>query len=158
MPILLHEFKYNHKKKIGRLLGKTMGNLVKNDPILSKAELIVPVPLHPARKRERRYNQSEILAEEVSKITGIETLNILKRTKNTKTQTELSPTERRKNVKNAFCVRKTYKKTISNKRVLLIDDVMTTGATLDECSKILLKEGAIETYGVVIAGAWKERE
>ncbi len=135
-----------------------MGNLVKNDPILSKAELIVPVPLHPARKRERRYNQSEILAEEVSKITGIETLNILKRTKNTKTQTELSPTERRKNVKNAFCVRKTYKKTISNKRVLLIDDVMTTGATLDECSKILLKEGAIETYGVVIAGAWKERE
>ncbi len=135
-----------------------MAVLVRSDPYLKNAELIIPVPLHPSKKRERGYNQSEIIALQISQDMGIRMLNILKRVKNTRTQTELSVQERRRNVEGAFVLLQEFKETIKGKKVLLVDDVITTGATLDACSEVLLKNGAQEVYGVTLGGAYIERK
>ena len=158
LPLLIHEFKYKNKRKLGEIFGKKMAVLVRSDPYLKNAELIIPVPLHPSKKRERGYNQSEIIALQISQDMGIRMLNILKRVKNTRTQTELSVQERRRNVEGAFVLLQEFKETIKGKKVLLVDDVITTGATLDACSEVLLKNGAQEVYGVTLGGAYIERK
>jgi ComF family protein len=152
-------FKGRRKLSIGKRLGKLLGRIIENDEIISKANLLVPVPLYPVIKRIRGYNQSEILCNEISKITGIPILiNAISQVKPTKPQKtfsslELTPKEQKKlrqlNVKNAFKVK--YPCRIKNQRILLVDDVCTTGATLDECAKELYKEGAKEVYVAVAA-------
>ena len=108
------------------------------------ADVIAPVPLHPSRERERGYNQSEHLAREISKSTGIPmAADVLARTRNTPPQVSMStPDERRQNVIGAFeCVGD-----VTGKRVLLVDDVVTTGATVAECSAQLRKAGAASIW------------
>ena len=108
------------------------------------------MPLHKSRYRERGFNQSEIVAEEVSKITDLSVLkNALKRKKNTKDQTNLSPQQREENVKGAFVV--TQPEMINGKKIILVDDVITTGATLNECARMLKQAGAEKILGTTIA-------
>ncbi len=103
----------------------------------------------PQEKRERGYNQSKILAEEISKTVSVPLMSkVLIRKKKTKDQTHLSPEERERNVKGAFVVRANL--TLQGKKVILVDDVMTTGATLKECARVLTDAGADEVTGITL--------
>lgn len=126
------------------------------EDMLAEADIIVPVPLHPLRLLRRRYNQAALIAQYLSKATQIPVcVDALKRTRHTKTQGHLRPKERRNNINNAFQVLDKNKKTISNKKILLIDDVYTTGVTVKECIKVLLSAGASNVDVLAIARAIK---
>lgn len=111
---------------------------------------IVPVPLHPARLRQRRYNQSLLLARSVAKGGGILMPDALVRTRNTPPQTQLDYQERQSNVVGCFDVHRRYRTRIRGARILLVDDVRTTGATLHACTEIARYHGA-SWVGVITA-------
>jgi ComF family protein len=149
---LVHAFKYSGKTKVGELLGRALSALVQQDEVLSAADAVCPVPLHPARLRERGFNQSLLLAAAISMGTGIPLVESLTRKENTVTQTrKMTPEKRRKNVERAFRLRPDAN--VDGKTVLLVDDVMTTGATLDQAAQELLKGGAASVLGAVVAAA-----
>ena len=149
---LVQAFKYSGKTKVGELLGRALAALVQQDEVLSAADAVCPVPLHPARLRERGFNQSLLLAAAISMSTRIPLRECLVRTKNTPTQTlKVNPEDRRKNLAGAFRLRPDGG--IGGKKVLLVDDVMTTGATLDQAAQELLKGGAASVLGAVVAAA-----
>lgn len=145
---LIHHFKYRKKTKLAHLLGRAMATLIQADYVLKNADVLMPVPLFWWKKIRRGYNQAELLAQTISQETGIPIQNVLTRVKNTKTQTRLSESERCDNVKNAFTVQTND---IKDKKVLLIDDVLTTGATIQECARVLKDAGACEVYSCVAA-------
>jgi ComF family protein len=149
---LIHAFKYSGKTKVGELLGRALVALVQQDEVLSAADAVCPVPLHPARLRERGFNQSLLLAAAVSMRAGIPLVEFLVRLKNTATQTrKMNPEARLKNLAGAFRLRPDAG--VRGKRILLVDDVMTTGATLDQAALELLKGGAASVLGAVVAAA-----
>ncbi|NLG88071.1 MAG: ComF family protein [Clostridiaceae bacterium] len=113
-------------------------------------DIAVPVPIHSKRKRERGYNQSELIARSIAKKLNIPVIaGALVKIKNTPPQSSLAKDERFKNLEGAFYVKKPY--LIEGKRVLLIDDVITTGSTLEQCGKVLLDSGAVCVDAFVIA-------
>lgn len=123
--------------------------MLKQEEFSKGFDCIIPVPLHLSRKRERGYNQSKILAEEISKTVSVPvTKKVLIRKKKTKDQTHLSPEERERNVRGAFVVR--ANSVLQGKKVILVDDVMTTGATLKECARVIKEAGAREVVGVTL--------
>jgi ComF family protein len=150
---LVHNFKYQNKKKIAKVLGLGLSNLINSDPILSRADYVVPIPLHPARLRERGYNQSLLLAQEASFSSGITLHDCLIRKKNTPSQTQFDYKARAENISGAYQFRNNLGFTIKDKRFVLVDDVITTGATLTEAAKTLIENGASEVYGVVVTTA-----
>jgi ComF family protein len=145
----IHLFKYDKKTYLARPLGKLLIRLIHDEQDLSKAELLVPVPLDKRRYRERGFNQAQLLAAIVSKEIGIPISGSLHRTGNAPSQTQLSPQERLKNVKGLFKI--VYNDGVINKSVLLIDDVFTTGATVDECARTLVNAGAQEVNILTVA-------
>lgn len=111
--------------------------------LLEKADYLIPVPLHRWRILRRRFNQSALIAQYLSKEVRIPyLLEVLERVRATETQGHLQVNERKRNVRNAFSVNSDYLDDIKNKHLVLIDDVYTTGATVTECTKVLLKAGA----------------
>ncbi len=113
------------------------------------SNLLVPVPLHPKRLKERGFNQSEILARELSRHFSLELgPAVLERCRYTTPQVELAASERKINILGAFVC---SDPSVKNKNVILVDDVFTTGATMQECAKVLKKSGASEVWGLVIA-------
>lgn len=150
---LVHNFKYQNKRKIAQVLGLGLANVISSDPVLSRADFIVPIPLHPARLRERGYNQSLLLARETAFNSGITLLDCLQRKKNTKSQTKLDYILRTENIKDAYQLKENLAVSLEDKRVILIDDVITTGATLSEAGKVLLQNGVKEVYGLVVTTA-----
>ncbi len=113
-----------------------------------KVELIVPVPLHRKKMRIRGYNQAALVAEVLGEITGISVdEDILVRVKNTKPLKQLNDKERRRSIRGAFSVRKS----VWAKTIVLIDDIYTTGSTLDEAARVLLKAGAEKVYFLTIS-------
>ena len=145
---LLHELKYKSNQEIGIFLGKLIGGELAE--ISRKFDCIIPVPLHPKKLFKRGYNQSELLANGIRKILSTDlVINNLERILFTETQTKKSKNERIKNMKGAFAV--VNKKALENKKVLLIDDVFTTGATLAECINELNKVKGIEVSIAVLA-------
>lgn len=149
---LVHGFKYQHKMSLGKRLGRALGEKLFQDEVAARFDCVVPVPLHSARKRERGFNQSEILAQQISEATDLPLLKkVLKRIRNTKDQTKLTPEERIENVKGAFALKD--QEIIKQKKIILVDDVMTTGATLGECAAVLTKAGAKRVMGATIAVA-----
>ena len=134
---VIHKFKYNGVQKIGFELGKDFGYVLR-DSIFSEIDYIIPVPLHPIKFRRRGFNQSEIIANGISKSLNKKVLNkILIRKVHTDTQTKKTIEERRKNVESVFGIKNPH--IIANKHILLIDDVITTGSTLSSCAKEILK-------------------
>ncbi len=116
------------------------------------ADAIVPVPLHPARFAERGYNQSELLAKALSRELQIPVYaHAVKRTKNTKAQHSLSPRERAENLQSAFAAGRDLPK-VNGKRIILLDDIITTGATMRGCAEILRSGGAAAVYALAVAG------
>lgn len=120
--------------------------------ILDQADCLIPVPLHRWRILRRRFNQSALIAQYLSKETQIPCLlDVLKRTRATQTQGHLHANQRKKNVKNAFVVQDQYKTTIRQKNIVLIDDVYTTGSTVSECTKALIKSGVASVNVLTLA-------
>jgi ComF family protein len=149
---LVQAFKYSGKTKVGELLGRALAALVEQDEVLSAADAVCPVPLHPSRLRERGFNQSLLLAAAISMSNHIPLVECLTRIRNTPTQTRKTKREDRlKNLERAFRIRPDAN--LAGKRVLLVDDVMTTGATLDQAARELLKGGAASVLGAVVAAA-----
>ena len=143
----VHLFKYNKKVALANALGALMDRA----PIETvSVDVIIPVPLSPARLRNREYNQSLLLADRLSQAKNIPfSYDNLVRTRETTPQTELSRAVRLKNLRRAFAVRRPQDMT--GKRVLVIDDVFTTGTTVNECAKALRKAGASEVYVCTLA-------
>lgn len=153
---LLHNFKYNFAKSIGPELAQFMTESIKNSKLLSfranelSSFIVVPVPLHKKRLAWRGFNQSEVLAKEISKNLSLEIFFGLKRTRNTKPQIEMTDRdERQGNIKDAFVCENKNK--IKKKIVILVDDMITTGSTVEECAKILKKSGASEIWAITVA-------
>jgi len=145
---LIHELKYQNKFNVGRILGTNLANKFLKDLSDLSIDYIIPVPLHNVKKAERGYNQSYFIAKGISKVTQIKIAdNILVRNKFTSSQTLLNKTERELNVKEAFAL----KKTIFDKNILLVDDVITTGATINACAKLLNEIGIENIYAASIA-------
>jgi ComF family protein len=149
---LLHQLKYNNHPEVGVRLGKLYGKELLEAGFAKKFDLIIPVPLHASRKRRRGYNQSEKFAEGLSLLLQIpydET--VVERKIKTSTQTRKTKIERWENVKDVFQVKHAEK--IINKRILLVDDVITTGATLEACGHQLLNIGCADVSIACIAEA-----
>lgn len=137
---LLHQLKYANHPEVGVKLGLVYGKELADAGFQSEFDLIVPVPLHISRKRQRGYNQSSKFAEGLGMAMHIawdESISI--RSKTTTTQTRKSKAERWENVKDVFAI--DHGVTLHDKRVLLVDDVITTGATLESCGQHLLDHG-----------------
>lgn len=144
---MIHYYKYRGFLQIGEFLANNLASLVRSDPHLNAADMIVPVPLHWFKRLRRGYNQSELLALRVAEQSGIPVQNALRRVRSTRTQTRLSPERRARNVRGAFtCVMP-----VAGRSVLLIDDVMTTGATVKECARVLKEAGCREVNSLVAA-------
>ena len=130
---LIHELKYKGNKEAGIFLGQQLGETIKEAPLFQGIDYLIPVPLHPKREKQRGYNQSLMIAKGISEVTGIAIGDkYLVRGIYTETQTHKTAEERFKNVKDIFEVR--FAEELKEKHVLLIDDVLTTGATLESCA------------------------
>lgn len=138
----LHRFKFKKRKNLAEPLGILLVKYLSSNPALEVKEIdvIIPVPLHRKRLRERGFNQAELLARVVSKYYEKPVVSALERTKSTKAQFDLPREERFKNIAGAFKV--TDIRSVYNKRILLLDDIYTTGSTIAECSKALRTAGA----------------
>jgi len=144
----VHELKYRNVRAIGPLLASYIA------PVLREAayapDLIVPVPMHPRRKRRRGYNQADILARSVGKLVSVEArTDVVQRSRDGASQLESGTSARRRsNVHGAFAC---ANRLVSGKRVLLVDDVCTTGATIEACATALRSAGAAEVAAVTVA-------
>ena len=146
----IHQFKYARKSHLANSLGFLLSCFARN--WLDKADgiLIMPVPLHPKKLRERNFNQSLLLARSAAPLLGAELDFLsLRRIKYTQPQTGLKSVERRKNVRGAFEVVK--RTVVKGRRILLVDDVTTTGSTLNECARTLRRAGAGEVFCLTLA-------
>ncbi len=147
---IIHSLKYNQRFLVGKFLGKMLGNSIKSTLKEWSINTIVPVPLHHLKKAERGYNQSFYIAKGISEATKLPINNsIIKRKKFTKSQTTMNLIERQDNINGAFKIKNGEK--LSGKNVLLVDDVITTGATTSECGKVLLNNGANKVYAASVA-------
>lgn len=145
----IYSYKYYNKPYFYKLFGKMLLDYMISNNYTS-FDFITSVPLHPSKMRKRGYNQSELLARYISNEFRIPYLDALKRTKKTLKQSEMSKEERRKNLKKAFAAKKCAEKAI-NSQVLLVDDIYTTGSTVEECSKVLIDYGISKVYVITIA-------
>lgn len=145
----VYKLKYQGRAEYGEYFGRELGKRYRELVKSWGAEVIVPVPLHPARLQIRGYNQAAEIAEALSNELGIpysETL--LFRTKNTVPQKTLGDSERRKNLQNAF---KLQGNVVNYKTVLIIDDIYTTGSTIDACAAVLKENGVSRVYFLTVA-------
>ena len=147
----IYSYKYYNKPYFYKFFATCLLNYMKKNDY-TNFDYITSVPLHRSKMRTRGYNQSELLAKCLSHQLSIPYADALKRTVKTTKQSQQSKDERRKNLKGAFAVKWPHKnESIKNSRVLLVDDVYTTGSTADECSKTLLNFGVSKVYVITIA-------
>lgn len=149
---LLHQLKYNGRKDVGIFLGELLANHIKDHPVVHHLTHIIPVPLHPKRLKQRGYNQAECIARGISNVLNIPVcVDLVVRSKETATQTLKNRIERWDNVSQVFdLVRK-----VENEypHFLIVDDVLTTGATIEACAQALLKCKNAKISVVTIAKA-----
>jgi competence protein ComFC len=148
---LVHALKYQGLKSLGVALGKYAGIQVR--PMISTEPdtVLIPIPLHPIKLRERGYNQSDYIADGFAISLQLPVRkDILRRIKNTVTQTQLTAEERHQNMQDAFSVKKNVDLT-KVKNVILIDDVLTTGSTMNSAAEVLKKVGIQRIYGLTVA-------
>jgi ComF family protein len=154
---LIHLFKYHRIKPAGRLLGRFLNHAVAGTG-LPGSFLLVPVPLWRNKRQERGFNQAEAIARAFMSARPSGSIQLdtasLSRTRETASQTGLTRHQRRANVRGAFAV--TRPERIRGRSIFLVDDVMTTGTTVNECSRVLLRAGAREVFVATVARATKE--
>jgi len=138
---LIHEVKYKEQQQLGRWLGQIMGRQLATVFETNKVDLMLPMPLHPKKEKQRGYNQATLLCEGIQATTNCDfTEQLLVRNTHTKTQTKKTRIERWENVSEVFSITKT--EAIINKHIVLVDDVITTGASTEACANTLINEGA----------------
>lgn len=150
MRRLVHQLKYQDRHHGRVLFGCWLADAGRD--LLGEADVLVPVPLHPMRLLARRFNQSAILANELGRVTGLPVdVHSLQRTRRTPPQVDLTAEQRRLNVRGAFRVRPDRRGRIAGRRVLLIEDVVTTGATITACARALKRAGAARVDVLALA-------
>lgn len=148
----VHMLKYSDAKSVSRRLGAMMAERIVPDQRYNKADLVLAVPLHKARKRERGYNQAQLLAEQLGKTLGIASPEgLVTRARHTRSQTTLNKEQRLSNVEGIFAVHNPDR--IKGRSIILVDDVLTTGATIGSCGRSLLSAGAREVLAMTAAAA-----
>jgi competence protein ComFC len=149
---LVHEFKYARQRHLRYPVAGWLRETLHDPRLRGRAfDVIVPVPLHPARERERGFNQATLLAALLAASTTAPLRAVLERTRSTTTQTAYDRAERMENLHGAFRLRKNQD--VRDLRVLLIDDVLTTGSTLSECARVLKAAGALSVHAATAARA-----
>ncbi|MCB9309351.1 MAG: ComF family protein [Lewinellaceae bacterium] len=149
---MLHNLKYKRKAYIGTALGEMIGDKATESHIFPRPDIIIPIPIHFSKKYHRGYNQSELIASPIAKKLHCEMMNnLLIKEKTTESQTRKSRSERVINVKESFSINDPTQ-ILKQKHVLLVDDVITTGATIEACAQLLYDHG-IDTLSVVSAAA-----
>ncbi len=145
----IHQFKYRPCRALGKPLGQWMRSNIR---LISDVDLFIPVPLHAKRLKKRGFNQSLLLAFQISKKYKIPiSYDNLVRIKPTKPQVDLSSDDRIENVADAFTVQ--HSALIKEKKIILVDDVLTTGATMNECARVLKDAGAGQVTALTLARA-----
>jgi ComF family protein len=146
---LMHQLKYNKRPDVGIRMGELYAYELKRLDSWKEADLIIPIPLHPHKQKKRGYNQSESIARGMASVLELPiSTDHLVRIENTETQTRKSRYARYENLKDAFSIKNTSE--LVNKHILLVDDVMTTGATIEACSIQLLEiEGLKVSIGTL---------
>ncbi|MEP7071073.1 MAG: ComF family protein [Verrucomicrobiota bacterium] len=145
-------FKYNRQLHLRHLIGQWLRRALEDDRLRERSfDFLVPVPLHPARRRERGFNQAELLAGGLSHDARLPVRHALERIRYTTTQTALDRAERMENLRDAFRLRSAVD--VRNSRVLLVDDILTTGSTLSECARVLRRGGAASVCAITAARA-----
>jgi ComF family protein len=147
---LVHALKYADRLDLAPIMGRWMANAGRD--LTREADVLVPVPLHWRRQWARRFNQSALLAEVVGKASGLRVSHgALRRVKATAQQVGLARAERARNVQGAFAVRPDARIEVAGRRLVLVDDVLTTGATLEACTRALMRAGAAGVDVLVFA-------
>lgn len=144
----MYAFKYNNRREYAEFYSKVICE--KYNKVINSwgAEVLIPVPLHRLRLMKRGYNQAQVVAEKIGKNLGISVdSKILIRNKNTKPQKQLTDKERNNNIENAFQI---VPNGIKYKKVVLVDDIYTTGTTIDECAKVLKRNGVTDVYFIAV--------
>jgi ComF family protein len=146
---LIQRFKYGRDIALARPLGILLARSLDDERLAGCIfDALVPVPLHPRRRRERGFNQAELLAARLSRVAGIPVRRLIRRSRATPPQAGFDRVERMENLRDAFALRRPIP---SGGVFLLVDDVSTTGATLDACAAVLREGGASEVFAVVVA-------
>lgn len=146
---LVHSFKYGGRRSAARAAGDWMASAWERFPELHAADALVAMPLHPRRRRYRGYNQALLIAEPLSERLDVPIVDALARERETPPQWSLGRADREKNMANAFSVKNAD--LVAGKNVVVIDDVCTSGASLEACAKTLLSAGAARVAGYVFA-------
>jgi ComF family protein len=166
---LIHLLKYQHVRPAAGVLGRMLFEVISqlSDGFDSRVPLVVPVPLHSRKLRERGFNQSELIARAALKLkpSGLDLVlkpELLMRRRATESQTGLSRDQRQRNMRGAFAI--TLLKEVQDREILLVDDVLTTGTTASECARVLRRAGATRVWVATVArtlkaeAAWALRE
>lgn len=149
---LVKTLKYGQVLDLSQVLTKYLVNFLdENNVSLGEGSIITYVPIHPIKLLERGFNQVAVLSRDLSKKTGLPTFELLKKVRETTSQTYLKKEERKKNVEGSFEMNEKYQSLADGQDVILLDDVYTTGATLLECSKVLKRAGARYIYLLTLA-------
>lgn len=143
------QYKFNDKAYLSNFFAYQILKSKKIYETLKTYDIIIPVPLDNKKKIKRGYNQTELITQIIEEKSKIKNENILVKTKNTKTQSLLKNEDRKKNIENAFDIKNA--ELVKNKKVILFDDIFTTGATVNEISKLLKNSGAKNVFVLVIA-------
>ncbi len=150
--VVMLRFKYGGELQLRHPVGRWLLEAMNDSRLRQRSfDWIVPVPLHPARLRERGFNQAELLAKILGAKTAVPVLPALERTRYTTTQTAFDRIERMENLRDAFRLRRNF--AVRDCRVLLVDDVLTTGSTLSECARVLREAGVASVHAVTAARA-----
>ena len=140
---VIHQLKYDGSTHLGVELGKRLGVRIVSQLQGMHVDAVLPVPLHPLKQRERGYNQSEHICEGIRSVFGLNVLpSLLRRRKYTQSQTHLTSEERRMNVGDAFEINPMLTEFVSHHTFLIVDDVITTGATIESCARVLMDNHA----------------
>ena len=147
---IAHALKYKEYKSIVVELGMRIGETLIEWNL--EVDILIPVPLHRIKYRERGYNQSEFIARGISSVIGKPIVsNAVRRTRHTQTQTKLNIEERHKNMEHAFELISRSSEILFKKRCLLVDDIITTGATTNSCARVILSAGAAKIIAASVA-------
>jgi len=148
---MIHEIKFRRRRHVAQGLGRLWADMYKKS--IPTDALLTPLPMHRSKKRYRGFDQAIVMAKAFAEATGNPYCNILERTKDTPPQSGLHPSQRIDNVNGAFKIKPGSK---PGQKYVLIDDIYTTGASLNECAKILKLHGALEVYAITLAIAVKK--